>query len=960
MSSSSNSVLESFVQNYLPNRKEYYRHSDIDHFLNITITNLLNYDYLLTEDDREYINRSFHQNTKHIEAINKEKRDAFIALINDVNNKNKTKIPLHSKKLSDNENKSILTFQIPKFEIYFVGKLCVNGIPIEPEYTTKLLFSNQMEQKITMRYKYKDLTQDSYITLSIYSMQLPKGKDLLGSTTIRLFDKNFNVIQGRHVYKIFKKVQIKPTSLMDENEKDIFNEELDNLICTYYKTIKKIKDINKSSSTTSENRFTNVHDDEEVVNSFYYDPKRDEIVIKDDYLLNYESKLNLLLTQTKESFVEIDFPVFTAPIIYDEETSDTFTNTPIEYVMKDKKQTFQELGGLINDPLLQSCISTSKRNTFIKSTPIDEKFEQLALNEVSCDKDRKPTQYESERMNEMLIQPDFIENTDSRHFWNFRYYLLNQNKKSALTKICNAVVWENQSVQEEFLNNILKHWKDVEICDILYLLSRAFSLNPEYSKKSESSNNKEQSKENAKIAREGYKKLRSYAVQQLRNISDENLNFILLQLVQALRYEDKDHSELKDFLIEKCSQSPLLGTSFYWFLQVEASPPNTPQNQPQPTSPDPIIEYYNGIKNKFMNELAKYPEVDSLVQSQIKLKNTLFEISSTMSQVPKKTDARKAKFKELIDPHNEKGKEIYNEHSLPLDPHLKVHGVIKDKCTVFRSAMFPVKYTFKVTNDTQEHNPGEEKDKFEVMFKYGDDLRQDQLILQIFNYMDSILQKVHLDYEFTTYKVLATSKTDGFVEFVPNSKTIFDISKEYSKNIRKYLEEHSLKDQQDMNKKIDSFVNSCAGYCVVTYLLGIGDRHLENLLVNKNGKLFHIDFGYILGKDPKPYPPPMKINSEMMECIGDDKWEEFKTKCVNAFWVLRDNARLIVNLFYLMIDAGIPELNDVEILSKLNDKFVQQQTRQQASLTLVGKIEGSTRKIYSTLDFAHSLATKFH
>ena len=66
---------------------------------------------------------------------------------------------------------------------------------------------------------------------------------------------------------------------------------------------------------------------------------------------------------------------------------------------------------------------------------------------------------------------------------------------------------------------------------------------------------------------------------------------------------------------------------------------------------------------------------------------------------------------------------------------------------------------------------------------------------------------------------------------------------------------------------MSTYVKSCAAYSVITYLLGIGDRHLDNLLLTKNGNLFHIDFGYILGRDPKPMPPPMKLSKEMVKII---------------------------------------------------------------------------------------------
>ena len=49
---------------------------------------------------------------------------------------------------------------------------------------------------------------------------------------------------------------------------------------------------------------------------------------------------------------------------------------------------------------------------------------------------------------------------------------------------------------------------------------------------------------------------------------------------------------------------------------------------------------------------------------------------------------------------------------------------------------------------------------------------------------------------------------------------------------------------------VDNFVCSCAGYCVLSYVMGIGDRHADNIMLKKDGHLFLVSYRFraLLGK----------------------------------------------------------------------------------------------------------------
>lgn len=77
----------------------------------------------------------------------------------------------------------------------------------------------------------------------------------------------------------------------------------------------------------------------------------------------------------------------------------------------------------------------------------------------------------------------------------------------------------------------------------------------------------------------------------------------------------------------------------------------------------------------------------------------------------------------------------------------------------------------------------------------------------------------------------------------------------------------------------DNFASSLAAYSVICYLLQVKDRHNGNIMIDNEGHVSHIDFGFMLSNSPGSVgfeAAPFKLTYEYIELLGGVEGEAFK------------------------------------------------------------------------------------
>ncbi|XP_051714057.1 phosphatidylinositol 4,5-bisphosphate 3-kinase catalytic subunit delta isoform isoform X3 [Oryctolagus cuniculus] len=436
----------------------------------------------------------------------------------------------------------------------------------------------------------------------------------------------------------------------------------------------------------------------------------------------------------------------------------------------------------------------------------------------------------------------------------------------------------------------------------------------------------------------------SFAIKSLRKLTDEELFQYLLQLVQVLKYESYLDCELTKFLLGRALANRKIGHFLFWHLRSEMHVPSVALRFGL------IMEAYCRGSTHHMKVLMKQGEA----LSKLKALNDFVKVSSQKTTKPQT--------KELM--HLCMRQEAYLEAlshlQSPLDPSTLLAEVCVEQCTFMDSKMKPLWIVYSNEEAGSEGSVG-------IIFKNGDDLRQDMLTLQMIQLMDVLWKQEGLDLRMTPYGCLPTGDRTGLIEVVLHSDTIANIQLNKSNMaataaFNKDALLNWLKSKnpgEALDRAIEEFTLSCAGYCVATYVLGIGDRHSDNIMIRESGQLFHVDFGHFLGN----FKTKFGINRERVPFIltydfvhviqqgktnNSEKFERFRGYCERAYTILRRHGLLFLHLFALMRAAGLPELSCPKDIQYLKDSLALGKTEEEALKHFRVKFNEALRESWKT------------
>lgn len=282
---------------------------------------------------------------------------------------------------------------------------------------------------------------------------------------------------------------------------------------------------------------------------------------------------------------------------------------------------------------------------------------------------------------------------------------------------------------------------------------------------------------------------------------------------------------------------------------------------------------------------------------------------------------------------------------LPWAPHKFVSAL--GTITQFNSSSRPVSVSLQTTTGST----------IDCLLK-NEDVRTDRLAMVIAHLINELTSDVHVQ----PYTVFPLNSSSGCIIMMHGAKTLYDIRLRLS--LTNYI--MSLNVNRTIKAVRQRFVSTCAGACLLAFTMGLGDRHLENIMVTPAAHLVHVDFGYILGEDPKHINSTMRITDDMVDAMGGKKSESFAsflTITTKAYESLRLHSSLWYQLLsseYLIFKDNNRPLSMVK--NHVYNRFVPGEWNDEAGMHIESVVENAAHTSWAqhAVDAVHSASNHFN
>ncbi|KAL7693861.1 putative serine/threonine-protein kinase ATM [Plasmopara halstedii] len=270
--------------------------------------------------------------------------------------------------------------------------------------------------------------------------------------------------------------------------------------------------------------------------------------------------------------------------------------------------------------------------------------------------------------------------------------------------------------------------------------------------------------------------------------------------------------------------------------------------------------------------------------------------------------------------------------------------------------MYSFEPQFSIT-DSGIHRPkiifcyGSDGKRYKQLVKGHDDTRQDLVIEQVFDTMNQFLTKEKTTrnrrLRLRTYRVIPLSPIAGVLEWVENTvpwgsylvgRTPKNLSAheryhphewkhnecrqhlknapdklaaflEIEKNFTPVFHHFFLEKFPDASvwyRRRLAYVQSAAVTSIIGYILGIGDRHSQNILVHEEtGELVHIDFGVVFDQGMALFTPetvPFRLTRDMVDGMGISGVDGVYSRCCEVtLQLLRKKSASVVTILEVFV-----------------------------------------------------------